>query len=298
MKTLLTGPTGFVGQNLSPYLVENGFEVLPFSLRGNWLSRFPEEYASIIHLAGKAHDTKNATDEQVYFDVNTELTKALFDLFLESDARDFIYLSSVKAVTDTAEAVLDESAIPHPKTPYGKSKLHAEAYLTARDLPAGKRLFILRPCMIHGPGNKGNLNLLYRMVSKGIPYPLAAYENRRSFLSIENLLFAVKWLLKNRDIAGGIYHIADDETLSTNELIKLMGEARNENVRLWRLSPSIIKGLSRVGDVFRLPLNSERLGKLTENYVVSNEKIKSALKIEKFPVTARDGLVKTLRTFG
>ncbi|MGK6352546.1 NAD-dependent epimerase/dehydratase family protein [Parapedobacter sp. DT-150] len=297
MKVLLTGASGFVGQNLIPHLAGKGIGVSPRSLRDNWQQQMPIGYTAVIHLAGKAHDTKNTSNPKEYFQINTELTRQLFDLFLQSDAKDFIYFSSVKAAADTVEGSLTEAAMPDPKTPYGQSKWQAEQYLNSQPLPSGKRLFILRPCMIHGPGNKGNLNLLYKVAKTGIPYPLAAFENRRSFLSIGNLQFVVKWLLSNPDIPGSTYNLADDGALSTNELIQLIGNARGKKARLWRLSPSLIKGMATIGDKLKLPLNTERLKKLTENYVVDNTKIKEALKIDKLPVSAREGLLKTLRSF-
>lgn len=297
MINLLTGTSGFIGQNLQPFLAENGFDVSALSLRGDWRQQLPNQYKTIIHLAGKAHDTKNTSETQEYFDVNTELTKQLFDRFLKSDAGDFIYFSSVKAAADTVEGILEESTVPNPQTPYGQSKWQAEQYLNSQSLPAGKRLFIFRPCMIHGPGNKGNLNLLYNVVSKGIPYPLAAFENKRSFLSIGNLQFVIKWILKNPDVPGGTYNLADDETFSTNELIRLIGEAKGKKAVLWKISPSLIRSIAKLGDSLKLPLNSERLKKLTESYIVSNAKIKHTLKIDKMPISARDGLLTTLRSF-
>ncbi|MGD4786433.1 NAD-dependent epimerase/dehydratase family protein, partial [Xanthomonas citri pv. citri] len=119
---------------------------------------------AIIHLAGKAHDTKNTSEESDYYQINTELTKVLFDKFLQSDIKDFIFFSSVKAAADTVEGVLTEEVEPNPKTPYGDSKIKAEQYLLSQELPSGKRVIIIRPCMIHGKGNKGNLNLLYKVV--------------------------------------------------------------------------------------------------------------------------------------
>lgn len=297
MSVILTGATGFVGKNILPYLKDQGFYNAPLSLRGNWAADFPQGYDAIIHLAGKAHDTKNTSAAQEYFDVNTELTKQLFDRFLESEARDFIYFSSVKAAADTVDGILNEDVDPSPATPYGQSKWQAEQYLNSQTLPEGKRLFILRPCMIHGPGNKGNLNLLYQVVSKGIPWPLASFENHRSFLSIDNLNFVIKWILKNPDIPGGTYNLADDDALSTNELIQLIGEARGKKSRLWSLPKGLIVGMASVGDKLKLPLNTERLEKLTENYVVDNGKIKQALQVDKMPITAREGLIKTFRSF-
>ena len=81
----------------------------------------------------------------------------------------------------------------------------------------GKKVYIMRPCMIHGPGNKGNLNLLYGVVSKGITWPLGAFENRRSFTSIGNLQEVIKGLL-TKDAPSGIYHMGDDETVDVFEV--------------------------------------------------------------------------------
>ncbi|MEC3880172.1 NAD-dependent epimerase/dehydratase family protein [Parapedobacter sp. 10938] len=297
MNVVITGASGFVGQNLQPFLEEDGFEISPLSLRHNSQHEVSDHYDAIIHLAGKAHDTKNISAPDQYFRVNTELTKQLFDRFLQSDARDFIYFSSVKAVADQVAGHLVEDVEPNPQTPYGQSKRQAEQYLNSQSLPAGKRLFILRPCMIHGPGNKGNLNLLYQVVSKGLPWPLTAFDNERSFLSIDNLNYIIKRILEDADIPGGTYNLADDDPLSTNELIGLIGQAREKKPSLWKIPRGIVSGIAKIGDTLHLPLNSERLKKLTESYVVRNSKIKSALKIDKLPVSAREGLLKTLRSF-
>ena len=291
----ITGMSGFVGKNLSNYLKMNNFEVGSLSLRNSW--EYPKNAASIIHLAGKAHDTSNTADAQDYFEINRDLTVKLFDEFLKSETKDFFYFSSVKAAADTVENVLDENITPNPQTPYGKSKLEAENYLLSQNLPAGKRLFIVRPCMIHGPGNKGNLNLLYKIVEKGIPWPLAGFENKRSFLSIDNLNFLIFSLLQNEKIASGIYNLADDDAISTNKLVKIIANASGKKEKLWQINSKFISTIAKLGDYLKFPLNSERLKKLTESYVVSNAKIKGALKIEKLPISAEEGLTKTIKSF-
>jgi len=214
---LVTGSSGFVGQNLRKYLTEHGISVQALSLKETLPPYSVYDADTIVHLAGKAHDLKNVSQPEEYYDVNFELTKKLYDAFLKSSAKKFIFISSVKASADQVEDVLKESDVPDPKTHYGKSKLMAEEYIQSQPLPEGKSYCILRPCMIHGPGNKGNLNLLYKLISKGIPYPLAAFENKRSFLSIENLCFVILEIVERNDIPSGIYQVADDEALSTNE---------------------------------------------------------------------------------
>lgn len=313
MKILITGINGFVGTNFTNSWsgshtiygldihqpVKEGVEQI-FS----WdeLGKVPQVDA-IVHLAGKAHDTKNQSEAMTYFDINTGLTQKIFDYLLQSDAQSFIFFSSVKAAADSVPGdVLTEEVAPAPVGPYGESKIRAEEYILNKlsaisDQRSAKRVFILRPCMIHGPGNKGNLNLLYNVVKKGIPWPLGTYENLRSFCSIDNISFVVEQLIVKEGIESGIYHVGDDEPLSTNELIKLISESVGKRAHIWNLPKGLMNAAASVGDALKLPLNKERLRKLTENYVVSNAKIKHALGIDKMPVSAKEGMRKTLDSF-
>lgn len=303
-KIIITGITGFVGSNLKAYL-EKEYDILG-------VSRSEEKKANIIsysalkretfntsqafiHLAGKAHDLKKISSEKEYFEVNTDLTVMLFKKFLKSDCKVFIYISSVKAAADSVQGILDEQCIPLPQTAYGRSKLAAENHMLEMPLPTGKYLYILRPAMIHGPNNKGNLNLLYQFVNKGIPYPLGAFENKRSFVSVGNFCFTIQQLIQEKP-APGIYNIADDSPLSTRELVKIIGEVSGKKAKIYNFPPRLIKNLARIGDLFSLPFTTERLSKLTENYIVSNHKLKKAIQSD-FPYNTRSGLKKTIESF-
>ena len=324
MNILITGVHGFVGSNLVIALKGHhslyGLDIVApekegvvktFAWKDIETTSFPMQqlpkFDAIIHLAGKAHDTKNQSASQVYFDINTGLTQKIFDFFLESSAKRFIFFSSVKAAADSVVGdMLTEDVIPTPVGPYGESKIAAEEYILSKlrsehgelkvAMQRDKQVYILRPCMIHGPGNKGNLNLLYNVVKKGIPWPLGDFENKRSFTSIDNLCYVVEGLL-TKDVANGIYHMGDDEALSTNELIALMCEAMGKEPHIWKMNRKMMEGCAGLGTLLHLPLNTERLRKLTEDYVVSNEKIKSALGIDRMPVRAADGIMKTIRSF-
>lgn len=286
----LTGSSGFVG---SSFLNHFKNEVTRVSSRGKESNI--DGAKVVIHLAGKAHDLKQTSNPNAYYQVNTELSKKVFDAFLASDAKVFITLSSVKAVADEVEGELTEQHHPKPITHYGKSKLLAEQYILSKH-PEGKRVYILRPCMVHGPGNKGNLNLLYALVSKGIPWPLGAFENKRSFCSIDNLMFVIKELIERQDIPSGVYNVADDEALSTNELISLIAQSQNRKPKVWNISKGLIEGVAYIGDKLHLPLSTERLHKLTSSYVVGNAKIKTAIG-KPFPVSSKEGLLKTFKSF-
>ena len=291
MSIYLTGASGFVGKNIVEF-----FRHTKATVKATTSSSIEIKEEVVIHLAGKAHDLKGASSYDEYYKVNTELTKNVFDSFLASKANVFITLSSVKAVADEVDGELTEDITPNPITHYGKSKLLAEQYILSQPIPEGKRIYILRPCMIHGPGNRGNLNLLYNLVSKGLPWPLGLFENSRSYLSIENLCFIIKELIEKEDIPSGVYNVADDVPLSTNEVIKMIAESKGKKARILNLSKNLIKVLASVGDSLKLPLNSERLQKLTESYVVSNAKIKSALE-KQLPVCSKEGLIKTFQSF-
>ena len=289
----VTGTRGFVGLSLKKYFKEK-YNFVEYK-RGSKFN-IDQNIEVVIHLAGKAHDLKNVSFSDEFYNVNTELTKEIFDAFLISEAKLFITLSSVKAVADEVDGELTEDVTPNPITHYGKSKLLAEKYILSKSIPDGKRVYILRPCMIHGTGNKGNLNLLDSIVSKGLPWPLGLFENSRSYLSIENLCFIIKELIEREDIPSGVYNVADDVPLSTIEVIKMIAESKGKKARILNVSKNFIKVLARVGDSLKLPLNSERLQKLTESYVVSNFKIKAALG-KPLPVSSKEGLMQTFKSF-
>jgi len=383
MNILITGINGFVGSNLVAALKAQhtiyGLDILSLQKEGvvktyKWDElKLVCDIDIIIHLAAIAHDTKNKTCAEVFFNITTGLTQKIYDWFLSSEAKKFIFFSTVKSAADKVVGdILTEDVVPSPRGPYGESKIAAEKYILSRQLAVGsqqsavssqeladgsqklavsnkkyavnsresgvkssesavgsqqsvdtnnqfanssqefllpttngllptsecplKLTYILRPCMIHGPGNKGNLNLLYKVVMKGIPYPLGAFENRRSFCSIDNLSFVISELIE-KEIASGIYNVGDDESLSTNELITLMATSMNKPVRIWKWNKALVQLAAKVGTLFHLPLNTERLQKLTDNYVVSNAKIKQALGIDKMPFRAEDGFKKTVKSF-
>ncbi len=252
MNILVTGIHGFVGSNLVVALKERhslyGLDIVAPEKEGVvktffWKdiepASFPmrnlPEFDAIIHLAGKAHDTKNRSAAQSYFDINTGLTQKIFDFFLESSAKKFIFFSSVKAAADSVVGdMLTEDVVPAPIGPYGESKITAENYILGKlnvengELKVNpyddKQVYILRPCMIHGSGNKGKPHI-------------------------------------------------------------------------WKINRGLMEFCARLGTLLHLPLNTERLRKLTENYVVSNAKIKAALGIDRMPVRAEEGIVRTIKSF-
>lgn len=289
----ITGSTGFVGKNLIQYFANNSNTNLDLlNIRSDY--NINNDTKAIIHLAGLAHDVKNKFSNNLYYEVNYEITKKLFDKFLLSNAKIFIYISSIKAATDFAEDIVDENIIPNPTTDYGKSKLMSENYLLSfigklKD----KRIYVLRPTMIYGPNNKGNINLLYNYINKRLPWPLASYENKRSLCFVGNLSFVISELLLN-DIPSGIYNICDDQVISTNEIINLIGKSNNFKPKLFFLPKWHIRFICNIGDFLFLPINNDRLNKLTQSFIVNNSKIKKHLN-KALPYNTNEELLNTFK---
>jgi nucleoside-diphosphate-sugar epimerase len=130
----------------------------------------------------------------------------------------------------------------------------------------------------------------------GIPWPLGNFNNKRSFCSIHNLTFVIEELIIRKDLVSGIYNVTDDQPFSTNQLIKIISEVTNKKILIMHIPKWIIKMLALIGDILPFPINSDKLQKLTENYVVSNLKLKQALKKD-FPINPRDGLLYTFKSF-
>ncbi len=296
---LVTGYTGFVGKNFVEYIktTSNNINIIECDLRNeNWKKLFKNSDI-IIHLAGKAHDLRNVLNSDVYYKTNTKLSQEVYDNFLTSNAKTFIILSSVKAVVDSIDDILTENEFPQPTTVYGKSKLLADDYILNNLPDSGlcKKVYILRPCLIHGPQNNGNLIELYNYVSSGYPWPLGKYDNVRSYCSIINLCFVLKELSEREDILSGVYNVADNEIMSTNDLVLLISNFRKIKSRILYIPKSIIFILAKIGDKFNLPFNSDRLQKLTESFQVSNRKLTTALKKE-LPLTLKEGLMYTFNS--
>jgi nucleoside-diphosphate-sugar epimerase len=313
-RVLITGVSGFIGTNLVRSLTARpdtkifGHSRNPVAGRKaagldavTWIGGLTaKEFDAhgidvIIHLAGIAHDLSGHYHREDYDNVNFKATAALYDEFQQSSARRFFYVSSIKAVADRSATPLREDIVPAPQSDYGKSKLAAEKYILSRNTTGEKRYYIFRPCMIHGQGNKGNLNLLYQLIMKGIPYPLGAFENRRSFLSIDNFAFVIERFIDG-NVVSGVFNIADSEAISTNELIRVMASASNRKARILHLPRSLMKFAASIGTALRLPFNSARLGKLTEDMVLSNSKLLETMGCD-LPVSVRDGLQQTVKTF-
>lgn len=304
MNILITGTTGFVGTNLSSVLAAEGYQIIEVNRTAKTGNYTYDEllsgdfHAKIwIHLASKAKDSNESDLLEQYIEVNVELSKKVFKAFInDPSASTFIYFSTVKAAASSVEGVLTEECEAEVDVPYGLSKRLAEKALLNEKLPEGKKLIILRPSLIYGYNTDSNLYSLYKFIKKGIPYPFAAFDNKRTMISIDNLDFVILNIIQNPSFKAGIYNVADDDAVSTNELTTMIRNSMGKKPLSMKVPRGLIKFMFRCGDWLHLPINTQKLNKLTGNYIVSNAKLKSELGVP-LPVSARDGLKSLFNSF-
>ena len=297
MKLLITGASGFIGTHLIHELSEFSLEAISSSkdkIGGinncySWdkLDEITGTYDAIIHLAGLAHDTSNQRSEKDYFDVNVGLTEKLLDIGDGLQISTFIYLSSVKAVVDSvANHTLTENDKSTATHVYGRSKREAESTILNHNSSFAKLIY--RPVLVYGSNQKGNLSTLERLLFKGIPLPLKSWRNKRSVLYVKNLCWTIHLGLKTQ-IESGVYFVADDQPVSTAQLLRYIGKGIGSEPRLFSIPAFIIKML------ISFPIRSiqHQANKVFGSLEVSNRKLLIALNIESMPFSTEQGFNET-----
>jgi len=253
-RLLVTGASGFVGAHLLPALVASGYEVVAPVRRApaprpgvtfpiidsieiaDWRALLVGVDA-VVHLAGLAH-ARGAPDA-AYERINAQATLALARASAGRVGR-LVFVSSIRAITGPlADDRLDENSPARPSDAYGRSKLKAEMGLATLALPAT----ILRPVVVYGAGVKGNLARLLRLADSPLPLPFARLRAARSFLSVENVIEAIKFSL--RAVTGGIetFVVADPAPTCVAELIGGLREGLGRGERQVGL-PNALLGLA------------------------------------------------------
>lgn len=240
-ETLITGASGFVGRNLTQYFDDHKVSYQCCSLRSGVDPVVPllEDVASIIHLAGVAHQFAEISDEE-YFHVNCSLPVALATKAKEAGVQHFIYLSSVKVYGESAASkILDERSACKPVDAYGKSKLQAEQALLALNDDAFC-VSIIRPVLVYGPGVKGNLAQLIKLFSKRRLMVFPRIKNRRSMVNVGKLCRMIALLIEKR--LAGIFIASDIGATSSYALAEAI--AKQKGCRLLPLPGVKLLGLA------------------------------------------------------
>lgn len=254
---MVTGATGFVGQALASMLAAKGWRVVRVVRRdpGSGDVVVPDladwqpaaaQLAGIdcaIHLAARTHVMRETAADPLaeYRRLNVVATERLATACARAGVRRLVFLSSIKVNGEATGTPFTEQDVPHAEDAYGQSKLEAERILG--EIAAASRLetVILRPPLIYGPGVKGNFLRLMRAIDRGIPLPLGAIDNKRSLIYLGNLVDAIMLCLDHAAAAGKTYLVADDEDVSTPDLIRHIALALGKPARLIAFPPALLK---------------------------------------------------------
>jgi nucleoside-diphosphate-sugar epimerase len=271
MKVLVTGGSGFVGGRLVRRLAEQGIAVRATHRRDEltpaagveWWPlptldderRLAESVAgcdAVVHLAGLAHQPGRAANRAAEFcRINTEGTRLLARAAARGGMRKFVFVSSIAAVCTRSDRPVDDRTPCIPTDAYGCSKFEAEQALVAELNDSGTDWCILRPPLIYGPGNPGNMRRLIQLMGTGLPLPLASIRNQRSFMFVDNLVDAILCVLRHEGVVRSTYVLSDGSDFSTPELVRALAEAAGCRVRLLAMPVSVLKVLGRAGDAVR-----------------------------------------------
>ncbi len=272
VKVLVTGASGFVGTRLIPRLVAEGFAVratyratgvTPMPGVERWtlpglddeqrLGQAVEGCDAIIHLAALAHQRASAEDRlPEYLRVNAQGTARLARAAARAGAHRFVFVSSIAAICTRSEAAVDEQTLNTPIDPYGRSKLEGERALISELKDSATDWCILRPPLVYGPANPGNMQRLLRLIGTRWPLPLGSIRNRRSFVFIDNLTDALVAVLRHPRPIRSTFVLSDGTDLSTPELIRALAEGAGLHVSLWPLPVALLRLIGWAGDAARM----------------------------------------------
>jgi nucleoside-diphosphate-sugar epimerase len=214
---------------------------------------------AVVHLAARTHVMHDSAADPLaeYRCVNVVATQALALAAGKAGVRRLVFLSSIKVNGETTTGKpFSEQDAPHPEDEYGVSKWEAEQALWDSTAASRMEIVVLRPPLLYGPGVKGNFLSLMRAVDRGIPLPLASMHNRRNLLYIGNLADAIILCLDHPTAADKTYLLADDDGVSTPDLIRGIAHALGKPARLLPCPPAWLKfagaAIGKSGAVSRL----------------------------------------------
>lgn len=293
---VLTGTTGYIGQNLTKYFNSKSKKNKSISLRfQNWHKMMPLETETIIHLAAINLNPQDSAFDEEYFRVNTELTSKLFRYFLNSNAKTFIFLSTTELIDKHTTDVTENSKV-NPTNPFLQSKLDAEQFVLKQDLPEGKRAIILRVAPVYGRETKSTLHDTFSFC-KRFPWFFGVFDTKQSFCNIDNLTEIIAQISENTSVPSGIYNVADNEPISSIQLVNWIAAVFDKKAKIIKVPKGILNLFAKIGDMLNWEFNSNKLFELSHSRIVNGNKIKAALDKNKMPVETEIAVLKTIEYY-
>ena len=312
MKILVTGATGFIGKQLSRSLTDSGHEVhctsrshtsKDFASRelitcdlesaGN-LDHLTTGCDAIVHLAGRAHVMSDdpATSESLYISANVDVTRKLAQSAARTGVKQMILMSSVKVngESTTTGSPFTSQDTPNPQDPYGRSKTQAEQALWEVASTSALEGVVIRPPLVYGPGVRANFASLIGIVDRGIPLPLGSIHNKRSFVSIDNLVDCIATVLQSSTAAGQTFLVSDGHDLSTPELIRSIASALHKSPMLIPFPPALLKLATTTAG--KRGAYDRLCGSLTVDIALTKQKLSWTP-----PFTVQDSMQRTVDAF-
>jgi nucleoside-diphosphate-sugar epimerase len=310
LRIVVTGSTGFIGSHIVPTLTKAGCDVKgtvePGGISGsaevtvhNVEIRSGDGLAlafagadAVIHLAARNHVLRERSNDPLseYRKVNVEGTRNVLWAASAAGAKVFLHMSSIKAMGEGSETVLDEEGECHPSTPYGISKLESEGIVRSEFEKRDTRVVILRLPMVYGPGNKGNFPRMIRWADRGLPFPLVQPDNLRSMVYVGNVAAAVISALESLcsgKMAEGTYIVKDETDYSTRMIYSSICRELGKTPRFLPLPALLGRFAGAISEDFR---------KVSSSFRVSSAKIREEIGFVP-PVSVEEGIARTVQWY-
>lgn len=279
----VSGASGFIGGRLVRALTSDGLQ--PTALARGVLPESSDDIDTVFHCAGYAHafSSLSAEDAAMHWQGNFEGTRNLVEAAGKAGVQRFVFLSSVKAMAEPGDALIDEGFPGEPETAYGQSKLAAELAVIEAGKHYGMHVVNLRLAMVYGAGGQGNLERMGRLVERGLFPPLPETGNHRSLVHVDDVVSAMRLVAYDVRAAGGTYIVASQHAPSGRELFDALRTAQGLSSCTWSVPESVLQAVALMGDVIekmlkrRLPLNSEVLERLLGSAWYSPSRIEREL---------------------
>ncbi|MFC2078694.1 NAD-dependent epimerase/dehydratase family protein [Candidatus Bipolaricaulota bacterium] len=313
-RVIITGANGFIGRHLVAELLLAGQDVCAVVRSGRAADSIPEgarialvndphcverwidafaDCDFVIHLIGLSHSSARAEGDRIeaFREVNVHITSCVLKACLQTGVRRLIYLSSVKAIGEGIAEPYTEMSECSPENPYGRTKREAELLILDRTRDAPIEASILRSPIVYGPGVRGNVARILRLVRSRLPLPIRCLKARRSIVYVRNLTDAIRYMVESRTPVEGIYHVTDAEnSLSARQLFRELASSMDRKVLEVPIPSSFLRLVGRMIGL------SDEVDRLTRSLTIRGTRLQDELGwLAPYPM--RNGLERTARWF-